>query len=231
MKCEESHDAKNWEILKNWHFPDFFHFRRDHEFIVVVSAFRWVFEIKILGVTISDSLSLSPHVSYLTSKSAQIMFALHILCSHGLSRTSLWEVSCDYILGWLTYASPAWWGFCTIWEHNPLGAMITGMVRRHFLPLDQRPLREIIADADMRLFCKVSSNSPWSSCCPQFLSWNRSLIAWDGDELTSHIFRWKLFRSSLYTTKDKSASTWLSRSIVKVKWIILVYSRSRPWKS
>ena len=133
-------------------------FRREHESIVAVGAFKRVYEIKILGVTISYTLSLSSHVLYLAGKSDQILFTIRILRSHGLSGASLWEVSRAYIIGRLTYASPAWWGFCTIGERDQLEAVVGRMVRRHFLPPDQRPLHEIIDAADMRLFRKVSSN-------------------------------------------------------------------------
>ena len=79
------------------------------------------------------------------------------LRSHGLSGASLWKVSGAYIIGRLTYFSPAWWGFCTIEERGQLEAVVGRMVRRHFLPPNQRPLDEIIDDADMHLFRKVYS--------------------------------------------------------------------------
>ena len=103
------------------------------------------------------SWSLSRHVSYLAGKSAQILFALCILRSQGLSGASVSEVSRTYIIGRLTYASPAWWGFCTVGERNQLEAVVSRMVRKHFLPPNQRPHHEIINDADMRLILKVSS--------------------------------------------------------------------------
>ena len=40
---------------------------------------------KVLGVTFSDTLSLSPLVKYLSAKSVQTAFALRTLHAHGLS--------------------------------------------------------------------------------------------------------------------------------------------------
>ena len=57
-------------------------FPRDHVSIKGVSSINRVYEMKVLGVTFSDTLSLSPHVKYLSAKSAQNAFAL-MVCQGG----------------------------------------------------------------------------------------------------------------------------------------------------
>ena len=88
-------------------------FPRDHVSIKGVSSINRVFEMKVLGVTFSDTLSLSPHVKYLSAKSAQNAFALRTLHAHGLSGRALWTVTQAHIISRLTYACSAWWGFVT----------------------------------------------------------------------------------------------------------------------
>ena len=48
---------------------------------------------KVLGVTFSDTLSLSPHVKYLSAKSAQNAFALRTLHAHDLPGRALWTLT------------------------------------------------------------------------------------------------------------------------------------------
>ena len=73
---------------------------------------------KVLGVTFSDTLSLSSHVKYLSAKSAQNAFALRTLHAHGLSGRALWTVTQAHIISRLTYACSAWWGFCNSGERD-----------------------------------------------------------------------------------------------------------------
>ena len=68
-------------------------FPRDHESIATINSIQRVYEMKVLGVTFTDTLSISPHVKYLASKSAQISFALRTFRAHGLSGSALWAVS------------------------------------------------------------------------------------------------------------------------------------------
>ena len=123
-----------------------------------VGTIHRVFEIKILGVTLSDTLTLSSHISNLSAKCAQLCFALKTLRSHGLTGVALWEVTRAHIINRLTYASPAWWGFCNSCERDQLGAVVARLVRRQFLPPDQPSLQNIIHAADMRLFQKIICN-------------------------------------------------------------------------
>ena len=114
---------------------------------------------KVLGVTFTDTLSISPHVKYLASKSAQISFALRTFRAHGLSGGALWAVSQAHIVSRLTYAAPAWWGFCNMGERDQLQAIVSRLVKRNYLPPNQPPLHDIVATADLRLFNSVCRGS------------------------------------------------------------------------
>jgi len=63
--------------------------------------------IKILGVTISDRLSVNQHVTNVIASCAQTFHALRVLRSHGLNKDALRGVFKAVVIAKLTYASPA----------------------------------------------------------------------------------------------------------------------------
>ena len=67
--------------------------------------------LKILGVTISDSLSVSDHMQYVISSCAQTFHALRLLRAHGLCDAALKTVYRCVVVARLLYAVNAWWGF------------------------------------------------------------------------------------------------------------------------
>jgi len=64
--------------------------------------------LKVLGVTISSSLSLSEHVNNVISSCACSQYATKVLRAHGLCDTASQEVYKSVVVGKLLYASPAW---------------------------------------------------------------------------------------------------------------------------
>jgi len=72
---------------------------------------RRVSTIKILGVTISNKLSVNDHVSNIVSKCSQTLCALTILRAHGLCDTALQAVFRSVAITRLLYACSAWWGY------------------------------------------------------------------------------------------------------------------------
>ena len=66
---------------------------------------------KMLGVTISNTFSVSQHINETVSTCARALFALRTLRVHGLNEAGLDHVFKSLILSRLLYASPAWWGF------------------------------------------------------------------------------------------------------------------------
>jgi hypothetical protein len=133
-------------------------FPRDHESIAEISSIKRVFELKVLGVTFTDTLSMSAHVKHLGTKSAQTIYALRTLRAHGLCGEALWSVTRAHIISRLTYASSAWWGFCNAGERSQLEAVVTRLVKKKYLPPDQSSLSEIVTTADTRLFDQIVMN-------------------------------------------------------------------------
>ena len=64
---------------------------------------------KMLGVTISSTFSVSQHIEETVSTCARALFALRTLRAHGLNKDGLDHVFKSIILSRLLYASPAWW--------------------------------------------------------------------------------------------------------------------------
>ena len=65
----------------------------------------------ILGVTITNKLSVSEHVCTVISSCAQTMHAIRILRSHGMDDAQLQLVYRAVVIAKITYASSSWWGF------------------------------------------------------------------------------------------------------------------------
>ena len=74
----------------------------------------------ILGVTVSNTLTFSHHVTVLVEKCARSLYALRIIRDHGLAGNALFDVAQATTVAQLLYASPAWWGFLETQEKNRL---------------------------------------------------------------------------------------------------------------
>jgi len=87
--------------------------RKKHKFNIpdTLDGLERVQNIKILGVTFTNSLSVTPHVQHLATSNAQILYALKIMRAHILRRMAIQAVFRSVIFARLLYASPAWWGF------------------------------------------------------------------------------------------------------------------------
>ena len=76
-----------------------------------LEGLKRVQSIKILGVALTNGLSVTPHIQHLVMSNAQVLYALKILRAHGLCDKALQAVFRSVVLARLLYASPAWWGF------------------------------------------------------------------------------------------------------------------------
>jgi len=80
--------------------------------------------IKIVGVVISSNLSVCGHVNNIIASSAQTVYALRLLRSHGMSLEYIYTVYRAIVIAKLTYASSAWWSFTTAADRRRLEAVI-----------------------------------------------------------------------------------------------------------
>jgi len=64
--------------------------------------------LKILGVTVTDKLSMSEHVRDVVLKCAQSLHVINMLRRHGMNDQALQAVYRSVVLAKLIYASSAW---------------------------------------------------------------------------------------------------------------------------
>ena len=80
--------------------------------------------IKVLGVTITSSLSVAEHVNKVISTSAKNVHALRLLRAHDMTNESLHIVYKTVIIAKLTYAASAWWGYTSAADRQRLEAVL-----------------------------------------------------------------------------------------------------------
>ena len=97
-------------------------------------------KLKILGVTVSDTLTFHNHVD------AVVENALKTIRAHGLDGNALWDVTQATVVAQLLYASPAWWGFLKVDEKSRLQSVINKAQRYGCLPTPFRTMDELRQD-------------------------------------------------------------------------------------
>jgi len=69
--------------------------------------------LKVLGVTVTEKLSVTDHVDDAINSCVQSMYALSVLSSHGMCTSLLQQVFQSVVISKLIYAAPVWCGFST----------------------------------------------------------------------------------------------------------------------
>ena len=116
-------------------------------------------KIKALGVTLSRRFSVSQHVDQLLISCSQSLFALRTLRHHGLPTDALHAVFQATVVSKLAYASPAWWGFTSAADRDRLEAFLRRSATLGYRSTTAPTLSAICAEADDKLFEKITSNS------------------------------------------------------------------------
>jgi len=115
--------------------------------------------IKILGVTISNHLSVSDHIRDVISKCAQSLFAFKVLRCHGMNNEAIEQIYKAVVIAKLLYASPAWWGFATAADKQRVESFVRRGVR-HGLYRATDPTPTQLAEAsDDNLFSNLLTNN------------------------------------------------------------------------
>jgi len=78
----------------------------------------------ILGVLVNNSLTATDYVSTVLAYCASLMYAPHVLRSHGLSEQSLKDVFQATAVGKLLYCAPAWGRFCSAADCTRLNSFL-----------------------------------------------------------------------------------------------------------
>ena len=111
----------------------------------------------ILGVTITNKLSVSEHVRTVINSCAQTMHAIRILRSHGMDDAQLQLVYRSVVIAKLTYASSPWWGFTTASDRQRLEAFLRHC-RQNLYSTNKPSITQLIEEADVNLFDKIKYN-------------------------------------------------------------------------
>ena len=96
--------------------------------------------VKILGVTITNNLSVSEHIRTVIG-----------LCTQTIYRS--------VVIAKLQYSSSAWWGFTNTSDRQRIQASIRRSVRCYFAPADLGTFEELCRAADERLFDTIVGNN------------------------------------------------------------------------
>src|SRR5271157_2317467 len=115
--------------------------------------------IKMLGVTVRNDLTMHDHVNDVCESAAQSLYAIKLLKSHGLDKQSTADVCRATVISRLTYASPAWWGFCNVADKQQLQAVANRAVRWGYLDASNASLQTVCNKRDNDLFSCLLSNS------------------------------------------------------------------------
>ena len=111
--------------------------------------------LKVLGVDIASDFSVSPHTQRLVTVSAQTVYALSVLRSHGLCDTALQHVYRATIIARLTYAASAWRGLASMSDSQCIDSVIDRARRNGYCAPDLPSFDVLCDDADDELFSKA----------------------------------------------------------------------------
>ena len=109
-------------------------------------------QIKILGITVTNHLSISEHVRDVICKCGQSLYAIKVLRSHGMCVDALKDIYRTVVMAKLLYASPAWWGFATTTDKQRIEAFVRRGVRLSLYGRNDPTPTQLAEDADERLF-------------------------------------------------------------------------------
>ena len=110
--------------------------------------------LKMLGVTITNHMSASEHVSDDISRCAQSIHAVRTLRSNGMNDDILQVIYKTVNLSKISYASSAWWGFANATDRQRLEAFVRRGVRSGFYSANSPTVAELVCDSDDNLFPK-----------------------------------------------------------------------------
>ena len=116
-------------------------------------------ELKILGVTFTDTLDFAPHFSITLSQATSSQYALRILRAHGLLGSQLYDVTRATLVSKLIYASSAWWGFANAETRKRFQSVLDRCCRLGFLPSDSATFETLVLDQCSALFNNIENNS------------------------------------------------------------------------
>jgi len=86
--------------------------------------------------TITNGLSVSPHVQSAIASCAQVLYALRVLRAHRLCDSALHTICRSVVVAKLIYASSAWEGFANATDRNKIQSFINKSKRNGYCSPD-----------------------------------------------------------------------------------------------
>jgi len=112
--------------------------------------------IRMLGVTLSNHLSVSDHIRDVISRCAQSLHGgvhtLKIMRCHGMNSDALKTVYKSVVLAKLLHAPSVWWGFATSSDEGRIAAHVRRAVRLNLYHDTDPTVSQLAEDADGTLF-------------------------------------------------------------------------------
>ena len=129
---------------------------------------------RILGVTISETLSVSDHFNNILGPCTSSTYALKTLRSRGMP--ALHEVARATMMARMIYASPAWRGYLTADDRERLERSNRRAIRAGFMPPDAPTVSKHPGWTCRRLRCYYPRSLP----CPSTpMSWTPNNPIWN----------------------------------------------------
>jgi hypothetical protein len=116
-----------------------------------------VTSIKLLGVTLQSTLSMSAHVEGIMQSCSQTLFALRTLKAHGLPAIQAHTIFTSVALSKLTYAAPSWHGFASRQDIDRVEAFIRRSKKWGLCSPSTPTFKSLCADNDANLFSSIIS--------------------------------------------------------------------------
>ena len=114
--------------------------------------------IKILGVTVTNTLSVHEHVINVIFSCSQSVYALQILRTHGMTAASVHIIFKTVVVSKLVCAASSRWGFATADDQKRLQGVIRRGIRSGLCEQHHKTVEELVEEADDKLFTSVMYN-------------------------------------------------------------------------
>ena len=89
----------------------------------------------ILGVSLTETLNITPHIDNNITKCYQTFYALRIIRAYGIYSPKSYDITESLIISRIKYAAPSWCGFANSEHINQLKALLNKLIRFNYLLL------------------------------------------------------------------------------------------------
>jgi hypothetical protein len=152
-------DANNLILNKAKTKEIIFHRGRSAQLPPPTEGIERVDSLRMLGVVMQSSLSMTVHVDGLMVECSNKMYAMNLLRAHGLNKEALQEVFRSKILTKIMYAAPAWSGLANQNDVNRIDSFLRRSRKFGFYADDGPMFSELCCSADRNLFNNIEKNT------------------------------------------------------------------------